>query len=646
MQKRREDYVTRVFEDGGLLAQAVPGYVMRPQQVELARAVDAAIVGSDKLVAEAPTGTGKSLAYGVPAAHHGGSRGTRTLVVTANIALQEQLVRKDLPLLQQVMPNEFKFALLKGRGNYLCLAALDSLEAGQMPEAARHPQAKVVREWAEQTTTGDVSELPVVPDWRLWSELSSNSDDCPGKHCARFNECWTQRAKRIAAESQVVVANYHLLFSDMMARGATGGERGVLPPFDALVMDEVHKAADICRDFVGGKFSRAAARGIVRNAMKAAGAVLSDRALAAMQQLDAEADEFFRAAGEYRASKLYSVRLRDEHELEIGGLVRALREVAKAYELVADSSELAPAKRQKLRNQVRLALDHAQLVDDADSLRDKGFVYFLEEANGGAAIASKPIHVGETLKANLWSNVGPVVGLSATAAVNRRFDHICNELGLQGAKTVMVDSPFDMARQALLVVPDDMPMPTEREFGGAVAEHVAQAVELAHGRTLALFTSNRVLDLAAQRLRGCKYRVMRQGEAPRTQLLEQFREDVSSVLLGTASFWEGVDAPGEACSCVVIDRLPFPTPDDPVLDAVSEMDPRGWFGSWSLPRAVIAFRQGFGRLIRRASDRGVVVLLDRRVTTKSYGMSFTRNLGGPRLARKMSEVGAFLGGGA
>jgi ATP-dependent DNA helicase DinG len=292
---------------------------------------------------------------------------------------------------------------------------------------------------------------------------------------------------------------------------------------------------------------------------------------------------------------------------------------------------------------VRLARTHADTLREADQLGREGWVYYLEDMRGeNVAISSMPLDVGPILADSLWARLPRVAAMSATLTVGGRFDHVAHELGVEDARELAVPTPFDMKRQALLVIPATMPLPNAREFGDEVAEHVAQAVQAAHGRTLALFTSFRVLEKAHARLSGCGYRVLRQGEAPRTQLLAEFKRDTSSVLLGTASFWEGVDAPGEACSCVVIDRLPFPTPDDPLIDAVAEQDPRAWFSKWSLPRAVIAFRQGFGRLIRGVDDRGCVVLLDRRVVAKSYGTTFLRSLGGVPVRHEMAAVGEFL----
>jgi len=655
------DYIKDVFGAGGVLARSLPRYEPRAGQIELSEAVDEALRDGKHLLAEAPTGTGKSMAYAVPAAWHT-TRGMRTRVViaTANIALQEQLVGKDLPFLKRVLPFPFEFALAKGRSNYVCLDRLDHADEalGKMAPDDASAFDRLLG-WARTTATGDVSELPEVPVYRLWGELSVGSDQCKGSRCPRRDECFVQRAKAAAALANVVVANYHLLFADVSVRGETDDSVGVLPVYDAAVLDEGHRAADIARDFFGLKTSEAACRRLVNDAMRTMRDAQVDgvpgdveRALVAVED---EAGIFFARMLAYKRSKDYRVRLRRPGEINASTLAGSLQRLGKQFIAFGDDASFDGGDRAAFRNIARRANEHAACLSRAsDMANPDGEVYFIEESPGGrggprAAVCIKPIDVADDLRAGLFGKAASVTAMSATmTTVAGDFEHVAIDLGVDESAEVVVPSPFDMARQALFIVPATMPDPNDSAFREEMANAVLRTVELAEGRTLGLFTSYRNLNLAAERLRSngiaSKYRVLVQGEGSRTALVEEFRRDVSSVLLGTESFWEGIDVPGEALSCLIIDRLPFATPEDPVLDAVAERDPKGWFQKWSLPRALIAFRQGFGRLIRSTTDRGVVVCLDRRVHEKAYGRQFIKSLGGVRCTRNLDDVRVFLRG--
>lgn len=650
------DYIQSVFDAGGLFATQFPHYTPRQGQIDLAYAVDAAMVGRTHLLAEAPTGTGKSLAYSVPAVWHTTKGKLRkVLIVTANIALQEQLVGKDLPFLKRVLPWEFEFALAKGRSNYVCLDRLDHAdEALAKMQVAEGVEFDKLVDWARETRTGDVAELPVVPHFKLWGELSVGADQCKGGRCPRRDACFVQQAKAAAAAANVVVANYHLLFADVSVRNDTDDSVGVLPPYDMVVLDEGHRAPDIARDFFGLKCSELACRRLVNDGLRA----LRDSAIEgipgdverALTATEDEAGDFFARMAAYRRSKEYRTRLRRAGEIDPSRLVSVLRRMGQQFTALADDSSFNGGDRAAFRNITSRAGDHIACLERAAAYsRPDDEVYFLEESSGKvprASVCIKPILVGEELRRGLFNKCG-VVALSATmTTAPGDFEHIAIEMGVDESAEVVVDSPFDLSRQALFVCPATIPEPNDPAFRGEMAEAVSTAATLAQGRTLGLFTSYRNLNLAAELLRSngvaAKHRVLVQGEAPRTALVEDFRKDVGSILLGTESFWEGIDVPGEALSCLVIDRIPFATPEDPVLDAVAERDPKGWFTKWSLPRAVIAFRQGVGRLIRTTTDRGVVVCLDRRIHEKSYGRLFFRALGGMRASRNINDVGRFL----
>ncbi len=632
-----DDYIHNVFGPNGVLARRFEGYVPRAGQIDLARAVDGVIRSREHLMAEAPTGTGKSIGYAVPATYHAAHTGRRVVIATANIALQEQLVEKDLPLLAEILPWGFSFALIKGRNNYLCHDRLYQEEAKGTLELLDDPgDADMLRdlvEWARTTVAGDVSELPFQPPFRLWRRFSVSSDDCKGKECRFRDQCCSLRARAIAHEAEVIVCNYHLLFAHLVVRDTTEQDI-VLPPFDVAILDEAHKAADIARDFFGYRVTLGSVRWITRLLKQVGESRFHDRVVK-------EAEHFFQRLTQHRRSPAYKTRLRTPNVVSPTKLVEQLDEVADIYvAAMGVTSDL------DLRADLRKAAGRAKVlgrqITDAIGIADPRTVSFLDEdTRGNAVLCSKPIHVGDRLRTSLFGETPTVVMTSATLTTGGSFDHLREEAGCPSPRELVVDTPFDFKNQALLVVPEGIPDPNDPAYPAAVAAVFAEVMDLAEGRTLGLFTSYRNLNATYERVRGNGHRVLRQGDMPRTALVEEFRRDVRSVLLGTESFWAGVDVPGEALSCVVIDRLPFPSPDDPVLDAISETN-RRWFTSYSLPRAVIAFKQGFGRLIRSAADRGVVVVLDRRLVSKPYGRVFTASLPDVLKSRRIENVRHFL----
>jgi ATP-dependent DNA helicase DinG len=631
------EYIDTVFGPNGIFARRFQGYTPRQGQIELTRAVDRAIEENAHLMAEAPTGTGKGMAYLVPAIQHAVKHDKRVLVVTGNIALQEQLVGKDLPLLAEVLPWDFTYALLKGRQNYLCPSRLHEQEAEPQLDMPGEPfdanAYEAILAWAETTETGDKSELPFEPPARLWRRFSIASEDCKGNECRFRDQCFAAKAKARAEQAMVVVSNYHLLLLHLHLREITGRDL-ILPPFDISICDEGHKLADIAREFFGFRITAGSVRWAGRLLNRMGHVRLATR-------LETETSAFFDALDAYERSDAYDRRLRVPGVVPHQALRAALVETFRSYQEGMDEVLDADARAELTRAMARAMALVIQL-DSAMGLAEEGSVYFLERMpKGGVALASKVVDVSERLRKLFFDATPSVIVTSATLTTGGSFEHAKRELGMRDGRELVVESPFDFEKQALLIVPESLPSPQDPSFVDAVADTVAQIIELAEGRTLGLFTSYRNMNAAYERLSGCGYRVLRQGDAPRTQLIEAFRKDVRSVLLGTESFWAGVDVPGESLSCVIIDRLPFPPPDDPVLDAVSERDP-DWFQDFSLPRAIIAFKQGFGRLIRSQLDRGVVVVLDERLVTKRYGKKFIRSLPYTLKSRRLAHVRHFL----
>jgi ATP-dependent DNA helicase DinG len=665
------DYIEQVFGAGGIFAGAFAQYEARAGQVKAARAVDRAIQEGQNLLAEAPTGVGKSIAYGVPAswwaAKENDQRSAlglprrRVVIVTANIALQEQLVGKDLPMLAKLMPWRFSFALLKGMQNYACLDRFDDTGAERMmvtvPDERR--QLLAVEKWIATTEKGDLSELPFELAQRIRQLVVVGQDDCLGKACPRRDDCFGRKARRASQDADIVVTNFHMFFLDLKLRMVSEGAASVIPDYDVVVFDEAHKAADIARDFFGFRVTRgqvlAAARLLWADATPEKPEVRIDSALKA--HIAELGSAYFRAIARYAHSEAYVSRIQEKRAVPSDELEQALRLAASAYGEYQRNASPGAARMQELTH----AIARCEVI--ADALRsarllegqERGNAYFIEALENAdyGKLVMKPLSVADKLRTHLFESAGvrAVVMMSATLTVSGRFDFAASELGCETADEIVAESPFDWASQCLMVQPTlrtggrSIPMPTATTFADEIAQGMVDVAEASDGRMLGLFTSYRVMDRAHRAFlaRGWGERVMRQGEQPRTQLVQRLKDEPGMVLLGVESFWAGIDVPGDALSVVAIDRLPFPNPDDPLLDAFETVHRGRGFKDYSLPRAVIALRQGFGRLIRTATDRGVVVVFDRRLTEKGFGRSFLKSLpAGVRMSRDFEDIGRFL----
>jgi ATP-dependent DNA helicase DinG len=660
-----QDYITQFFSKGGQLSKVFPGYQPRMQQIELAYAVDEAMNNSDYLLAEAPTGTGKSLGYGVPAAHFAGTRGQKVVIVTANIALQEQLVNKDLPLIQRTVPWKFEFALAKGINNYLCLSNFDEAmsEAAFEGSSADHRgHWNEISKWAASTLTGDLSELSFEAPPALRQKFTTTSDDCIGRKCSFYNQCFAMKAKSAYKRAQVVVTNYSLFFIDLALRGAEPGAEGILPKYTHVIFDEGHKAADIAREFFGFSLSPYGVHTVL-NMLDSPAKETSKKG--PFYTIDAElkkrgvrkSEEFFELLFKWYKSKEYNIRIRAPFTGRILELARDLQTV-----LGAASRAFNEASTDVRLNEVRKAEtgNYAARCDKYSSslgamlipttFDSSEWVYYLEERGRSVSLNGKPVAVAEFLKKLLFkegsdktaNDVKSVVVTSATLEMKLAR----KQLGLANPVELRVDSPFDLENQMLMVLPS-MPDPSSPMFARKLGSRLIEVLNQSQGRALCLFTSYRVLEeaYAIVLAEGLPYTILKQGDAPRTQLIAQFKADTSSVLFGTESFWAGVDVPGEALSVVTIDRIPFPNVSDPVQDALKEKNQRSYFGEFSLPIAMLQFRQGAGRLIRAIDDRGVLVCFDPRLLEKPYGRQFVNVLtkSGVKTTRDIQEIGLFLG---
>lgn len=605
-----------LMEPGGLFERTIPGYRYRPQQLELATSIEQAIATPRNLMAEAPTGTGKSIAALIPLIAHAHLNAQRAVYVTGTKLLQEQLARKDLPALASVLPWPFRAAVMKGVGNYLCLLALE--RAAMDPQVAYDEQVVDLHRWAEETDAGDLDGYDVELSALVRSKVTTTSDECVGLKCPKREQCFLLKARRAAAAANVVVVNYHLFFADLSIKLANNG-RGILPAYQNVLLDEGHGAANIARGFFGFELSPgsigASANRLMRYAPREA------------NNLKHAGEDLFGKLEAFRKSDRYRARLIRPLEIDWRPVYDELRFGAKVVTDESAKGGLPEYDKKKLVAFARTLDSQANNLLSAAELKDPDFVYHLPDlGKRGTGLGGMPLKVDTLMRQALFqsTSVRSVVVMSATLTASGSFELISEELGSHGAALLEVESPFDWKRNALAIVPHPLPGPKTKEWEAAALAALVDAIDAARGRTLGLFTSWRTLQAAAAAVRavGLPYTLYVQGELPRGELVRRFREDVSSVLLGTASLWEGVDIQGESLSCVVIDKLPFESPDDPIADAMRERRPRDNWNKRALPEAQLKFRQGCGRLLRTVTDRGVIVVLDNRIVTERYGPRF------------------------
>jgi ATP-dependent DNA helicase DinG len=621
----------------GPFAREVPGFVPRSVQQEMAVAVASAIDDRETLIAEAGTGTGKTFAYLVPAL----LCGKRVIISTGTKALQDQLFHRDLPRVRSVLGARLSAALLKGRSNYLCLHRLQQAR-GDTRHAAREQiaQLEALQTWAGVTRSGDRAEFAeLAEDSPLWPKVTSTTENCLGSACPQFADCFVVKARRAAQEADVVVVNHHLLFADLAIKQEGFGE--ILPGAQAFILDEAHQIPELAGQFFSTSLTARQITELVNDTLAECASVsgalgllqpLLETVVPAVRRLRLALDRF-------PMKGAFVLIERDaEVEREFEGLRQALDKLADALAIHAERSRGMAAVHE------RASLIAGRLAELCDSgARDA--VHWYELSAQGFALHATPLDLSQPLRILREQSHAAWIFASATLSVAGRFDHFARQLGLEDPRTLALDSPFDYARQALLYLPQGLPDPHVPTYVERMIDTIVPVLEATKGRAFLLFTSHRALRHAAEILEGrISFPLFVQGTAPRHQLLTDFRASGNGVLLGAASFWEGVDVAGDALSCVIIDKLPFASPDDPVLVARLEglresgLNP---FADWQIPTAIIALKQGVGRLIRDVNDRGVLVLCDPRLTQKSYGKLFLRSLPAMRAVRDLKDVESF-----
>jgi ATP-dependent DNA helicase DinG len=629
----------RLLGPDGPFAEALDGFAPREAQIRMAEAVQATLETGETLVAEAGTGIGKTLAYLVPAL----LSGLKVIISTGTKTLQDQLFFRDLPLVREALDSSASTALLKGRGNYLCLHRMHTARTeGRLPSRDAAIELRAVQDWSARTVDGDLSIAGVVgEDSGLMPFVTSTADNCLGADCPEIDRCFVARARREAQEADVVVVNHHLLFADMAIKQSGFGE--VLPGAGAFIVDEAHQAPetasrffsttmsarqiqDLCRDLLAESAEVSGAMGVLREPVADCLQKLKELQLAIADR------------GEERGS--WSALLDDP---DARGALQAL-----------DRSVLALAGEiPQLEGRARGmdgCLERLRAVQSAfdrfDAAEGEGEVRWYEQRGRGFALHITPLEVATAFDAFREQVDAAWLFTSATLSVRGDFRHFTDRMGLQDAATLQLDSPFDYVNNARLWLPESLPEPRDPGFVPALLDDVVPLLEASRGRAFLLFTAHRSLRLAAELLaERVAFPLFVQGEQPRSLLLERFRRSGDGILLGSASFWEGVDVIGEALSLVVIDKLPFAAPDDPVLEARSGMLRRRGgnpFTELYLPQAVIALKQGAGRLIRDVNDRGVLVICDPRLRTRGYGAVFLESLPPMTQALSRDEAEDFL----
>jgi ATP-dependent DNA helicase DinG len=623
------DAVAEALRAGGPLAGALAGWEPRPGQLAMAARVAEAIDNDERLLVEAGTGTGKTLAYLLPAI----LSGRKVVVSTGTKTLQDQIARIDLPRLQAVLPAPFAFTVMKGLSNYLCLRRFHEHSAQQgLSLGGPDPLARV-RAWIDETATGDRADLGDLPDDApVWRDITATPETRLGARCPYFERCFVTGMRRRAVDSQIVLTNHHLFFADLALR-ARWPEVQVLPPYEAVIFDEAHQLEEVATEFFGLHVSSLRVHALARDIARAAvpPAALS-RASSLARRIQAAADAFAEALRDRLPaprSGAEEIRVPMPEDLWTG----RGQPLARYHELdtvLEDAAAFFDGLDDEHKEAIfgglarRAAGVRGELGQMIDSPGGNALVRWLVASSRHVSLRASPIDVGPILKQRFEAHVGPLVFTSATLSAAGGFEYVRERLGLGDvAADASFPSPFRYAKQALIYVATDLPDPTADRFPAAAAERALELCRASGGRALLLFTSFRNLRVAEEILRADgSFPLLVQGERPRHVLLAALREKVGSVLLATQSFWEGVDVPGEALSLVMIDRLPFAVPDDPLTAArISRIREEGGdpFGSYQLPRAALALKQGFGRLIRTRRDRGVVALLDGRILRRPYG---------------------------
>jgi ATP-dependent DNA helicase DinG len=630
------------FGKRGILSQWRANYEFRSGQLEMALAVEDAIQEKKTLLVEAGTGTGKTLAYLIPAI----VSGKRVVISTGTKNLQEQIFYKDIPFLQQNLGTPLRVCYMKGRGNFACRQKIYDAERTPMLSGIEEvSDFRIIREWEKTTETGDRAELKDLPEYSsVWAKVDARREMCTGQKCAQFERCFLTLMHQRAVESDIIIVNHHLFFADLALKDEEFGQ--IIPEYSAVVFDEAHEIEDVVGQYFGISVSSSQLDDLRRDVsaiarMKNFGSGELDRILQTAQEMAMRFFALFAAAEGRSGFREHDAFLELNRET-YDDLLASVELIGLQLSLIKDApEEIIPLHRRVTDyiNRLRFWMESPQ----------ESFVYWIERRARGVHLQATPIDVSPILESKLFDRVDTVVLTSATLAVAGTFDYAQERLGIRHSRTLIVDSPFDYQKQALLYVPHHLPEPRNPAFTAAASNEILKLLQLSQGRAFVLFTSYQQMRQIYDRISfEIEYPTLLQGTAPRTALLEEFRSTPNAVLFATSSFWQGVDVQGEQLSCVIIDKLPFAVPSDPVVEArINTLRNSGGepFYSYQIPQAALALKQGFGRLIRSRTDRGVVSILDNRITRQRYGQVFFDSLPDYAFTTNIRDVEAFWAGG-
>jgi ATP-dependent DNA helicase DinG len=644
-----------VFGPDGLIAAAHPEYEYRPGQVEMARAVMRAFEEKRHLIVEAGTGTGKTLAYLVPAIAAALGGNGRVIISTGTKNLQEQLMEKDIPFLQNVLPKPFAATYMKGRNNYLCLNRLGRAQSAPVLEGLDEVDYfEEVSQWSRETEIGDRAELSNLPEsLSFWRHIDARSESCLGQKCPEFDACFITRMRNRAQEADIVVVNHHLFFADLSLRNGNYGS--VLPDYTAVILDEAHLVEEVASEYFGAQVSNYQIDDLVRDLgmLTIEEAEVDQELTHSVARMSRFADNFFMGFrdgrgedGRYPIIPGTFARRKSGGEMEatpLGELYMALEGAITRTETTLDAIK---EKTPDMENLVRRLREIRFELEFIVTGTDKKFVYWLERRNRGVFLRASPIDVAGLLQDKLFEEVPTVVLTSATLSSGGNFSFIRDRLGLDTADDLIASSSFDYENQAILYLPARMPDPRDRNWGSAAADEVIRILNATEGRAFVLSTSLAGMQSLFENVWAeVDYPCLVQGSASKSQLLKKFRETPNAVLFATSSFWQGVDVRGEQLSCVIIDKLPFAVPTDPIVAARQrsiEDSGGSSFYEYSVPQAIITLKQGLGRLIRSTTDRGVLAILDPRLRTKGYGRTFLQSLPPCRVTSRIDDLASIL----
>lgn len=646
MKSSKSVTLREIFSPGGLISQHLEGYELRQEQLQMAHEVARALIDTEHLIVEAGTGVGKSFAYLIPAISLALKAEQKVVISTNTISLQEQLVTKDIPFLQRILPRDFNVVLAKGRRNYLSRRRLKNLlnyERGLFDTLEEVEEVAEIEEWANMTVDGSRADLPLQPQSQIWDKVVSDRDNCLGRQCETYDTCFYFKVRREMQDADLLIVNHHLLFSDLAIRKNSEDALGVLPDYDYLIIDEAHHLEATATKHASVDFSNARVKWLLDSLSNLAkifdSRQLTDEVEAAREQANILFRSIIDAMQEVNDdghAPTFTHRIhnsdfvRNVLDAPLADIERTLKHLRDNTSTDDEEQEITAHHRycERLRDELDMIIRQS----------DPDYVYWVEISTRGRTarilLNATPANVKQMLEDHLFTTKSSVVMTSATLSTNRNFSYFKKRIGINECRELLVHSPFDFKKQVQIHIPRDMPDPNSSEFVPVVIQKIRHYLKLTHGKAFVLFTSykmmDEVYDAVAPYLEAIGLDTFKQGgELSRTDMLQAFREDTDSVLFGTSSFWEGVDVRGEALSNVIITRLPFEVPTHPVMEArVKQIKESGGneFFEFSLPESILRLKQGFGRLIRTQTDEGIVVILDRRIKTRNYGKQFLDSL--------------------